>query len=206
MKWLFIFASVLFANMLYAHQPDLSSLLIYEQNGKRILLIKSSLTAFEGEVDFHFGKNAYKTPDEFKALVKQRFEKNCQLKINESIIKFNNINVILGHETTIFTELVLPSSAVNSLYLKNTFFKNTPNNQCELVLTLNGLPQKQYILNNANEHAVQLGFVNSKWQVEEPKTNANSEQKLIYGVVFALVAIIVVVITIKIVKLNKPLI
>ena len=40
-----------------AHNPDISSLMIYEQNRKYFFAIKSSLTAFEGEVDYHFNKN-----------------------------------------------------------------------------------------------------------------------------------------------------
>ena len=56
MKTIYLIIFLLGFKAVYAHNPDLSSLMIYEQNGKSILLIKSSLTAFEGEVDYIFGK------------------------------------------------------------------------------------------------------------------------------------------------------
>ncbi len=69
MKFLNVLIFMFMASLVHAHSPDLSNLMIYEQNGKCFLLIKSSLTAFAGEVDFHFKKNAYKTPEEFEQLV-----------------------------------------------------------------------------------------------------------------------------------------
>jgi hypothetical protein len=48
--------------------PDLSSLMIYEENGKTFLVIKSSIAAFEGEVVYLYGKESYKTPQEFNEL------------------------------------------------------------------------------------------------------------------------------------------
>ena len=56
MKALYLIIFLFGFKAVYAHNPDLSSLMIYEQNGKSILLIKSSLTAFEGEVNYIFGK------------------------------------------------------------------------------------------------------------------------------------------------------
>jgi hypothetical protein len=63
-----IMGMVLFAPFLYAHSPDLSSLMIYEENGKTFLVIKSSIAAFEGEVVYLYGKESYKTPQEFNEL------------------------------------------------------------------------------------------------------------------------------------------
>ncbi len=68
MKIIYLLIFLLGFKAAYAHNPDLSSMMIYEQNGKSILLIKSSLTAFDGEVEYHFGKDAYKTPEEFEAV------------------------------------------------------------------------------------------------------------------------------------------
>ena len=70
---LFFFASI----SIQAHQSDLSTVMIYQnEKGKCFLQIYSSLTAFEGEIDYKYGKNAYKTPDEFRALVIDHFKKN----------------------------------------------------------------------------------------------------------------------------------
>jgi len=183
-----------FTPFLFAHSPDLSSMMIYEQNGKYFLAIKSSLTAFEGEIDYHFNKNAYKTPEEFQQLVSKHFQKNCLLIINNDTIKFINPTVVLGHETTVFAELLNVPDKFNSLYVRNTVFKDMPNNMCELILTLKGLPQKQYILTNANNQEVKLNVENDYWEVEE--TNASffkSSNLLLWSLLFLSVLVVVAI-------------
>ena len=84
-----------------AHQSDLSTVVISKTGeGKYVLQITSALTAFEGEVVYRYGKNAYKTPAEFNALVVQHFRKNFSLIVNESdTLRFLDPAVLLGHET-----------------------------------------------------------------------------------------------------------
>ena len=185
---------VFFTPFLFAHSPDLSSMMIYEQNGKYFLAIKSSLTAFEGEIDYHYNKNAYKTPEEFQQLVSQHFQKNCLLFINNDTIKFIHPTVVLGHETTVFAELLNVPDKFNSLYVRNTVFKDVPNNMCELILTLKGLPQKQYILTNENKQEVKLSVENDNWEVEE--TNASffkSSNLLLWSLLFLSVLVVVAI-------------
>ena len=185
---------VFFTPFLFAHSPDLSSMMIYEQNGKYFLAIKSSLTAFEGEIDYHFKENAYKTPEDFQQLVSQHFQKNCLLIINNDTIKFINPTVVLGHETTVFAELLNVPDKFNSLYVRNTVFKDMPNNMCELILTLKGLPQKQYILTNENKQEVKLSVENDNWEVEE--TNASffkSSNLLLWSLLFLSVLVVVAI-------------
>lgn len=185
---------VFFIPFLFAHSPDLSSMMIYEQNGKYFLAIKSSLTAFEGEIDYHFNKNAYKTPEEFQQLVSKHFQKNCLLIINNDTIKFINPTVVLGHETTVFAELLNVPDKFNSLYVRNMVFKDMPNNMCELILTLKGLPQKQYILTNENNQEVKLRVENDNWEVEE--TNASffkSSNLLLWSLLFLSVLVVVAI-------------
>lgn len=158
---------LLCTNLVQAHQPDLSNLMIYEQNGKYLLVIKSSIAAFEGEVDYLFGKNAYKSPEEFQLLVIKHFQKNCDVIINNEHIKLINPKVILGHETTLFAELTNVPKKVNAIYIKNTLFKDMPTNMCEVILTLNGFSQKQFLLNQVNNHEVSLKIENGSWVVED---------------------------------------
>ena len=101
----------------------------------------------KSEIDYVFGKNAYKTPEAFQLLVIRHFKNHCFVIINGDTIKLINPKVILGHETTIFAELQNPPNKYNSMYVKNTLFKNMPNNICELILTIKGVYQKQFILN-----------------------------------------------------------
>ena len=163
MKSVFLLFLMFFTQTVQAHSPDLSSVMIYEQNGRTFITIKGSLTAFEGEIDYLFKKNAYKTPEEFQELVIKHFKKNCIVIINNDIIKLENPHVILGHETTVFAELQKMPKKINSIFIKNTLFKDMPNNVCELILTLQGLPQKQYILNIENNHQVNLHLVDNNW-------------------------------------------
>jgi hypothetical protein len=153
--------------------------MIYDQNSKRILVIKTSLTAFEGEVEYYYGKNAFKTADEFRLLVIKHFEKNCFVIMNSDTVKLIKQTVVLGHEITVFAELANSPEKPTSCYVKNTCFKDLHNNMCELFLSLKGLPQKQYILNAENKNEVTLKLINNEWVVE----NANDVNHL-YSTVF----------------------
>jgi len=186
-----LIVSLLF-NVAYAHQPDLSTMMVYEQNGKSILVLKGSLTAFEGEVDFHFKKGAYKTPEEFIQLVTKHFEKNCLVTINNEVIKLENLKVILGHETTLFVELVNKPENLKTLLIRNTFFKDMPNNQCELILTENGLPQYQYIFNDKNDHEVKLTIEKNKWVLEEPDTSILKSSSFLCGGLIFLISLMII--------------
>ncbi len=185
----------------YAHQPDLSSLMIYEQNGKYLLIIKSSLTAFEGEIDYYFKKNAYKTPEEFQELVIKYFQKKCFVIANNDTIKFINTRTILGHETTVFAELTNVPNTINSIYVKNTLFQDMPNNMCELILTIKGLTQKQYILNKDNKQEVTLRLENNIWVIDEVSNHLYKTSNLFFLIAVILLALIVI--TIIILKKKK---
>ena len=193
MRFLFVF--LLFtAFTANAHSPDLSSVMIYEQNGKLLLLIKSSLTAFEGEVDYHFKKNAYKTPEEFVQLVIKHFGNNCLVVINKDTIKFINPQVQLGHETTLFAELENVPQKIQSCYVKNTLFKDTPNHQSELVITAKGLPQKQYILYNGNNHEVRLSVENRIWVIDNAGSSFFTNSTFILTALLFLTVLVIAIV------------
>ncbi|MDI9882677.1 hypothetical protein [Flectobacillus longus] len=188
-----IMGMVLFSPFLYAHSPDLSSLMIYEENGKTFLVIKSSIAAFEGEVVYLYGKESYKTPQEFSELAIEYFKENCFVAINNKTIKFINPQIQLGHETTLFAELQHIPKNINSIHVKNTLFKDMPNNLCELILILKGLPQKQYILNNKSRHEVNLKLEKNKWSIEE-RSNANvtSNKFILIGSIISFIFVTIV--------------
>ena len=197
MKLVYLIIFLFGFKAVYAHNPDLASLMIYEQNGKSILLIKSSLTAFEGEVNYIYGKEAYKTPEAFNQLVIQHFQKNCLLIADGETIKFSNIQVQLGHETNLFAELDNLPKTINSFYIKNALFKDMPNNMCELILTVNGLPQKQYILNKGNQQKVTLNAENNKWVVVETASAFNLNLTFLTGAAVLLIVSLIVFVVIK---------
>jgi len=156
------------AQWVRAHSPDLSTLMLYEQNGKSLLVIKASLTAFEGEVDYHFGKNAYKTPEEFMQLVIKHFQKTFLVMVNGDTIRLINPQVQLGHEATLFAELENKNTNIETYFIRCALFQDMPNNQCELILTTNDRPQQQYILYSGNNHEVTLKASRQTWIMETP--------------------------------------
>lgn len=163
-----------FLSTAFAHSPDLSSIIIYEQNGKTNLVIKSALTAFEEEIKYHFGKNTYQTPEAFVELVLTHLKKNCLVISNGDTIRLVNPQIQLGHETTLFCELANMPAQIESFYLKNTLFKDMPNNLCELIINIKGLPQKQHILDNRNNQEVKLYVKNVNWVVVEKANDARA--------------------------------
>lgn len=197
LKRIFVFLFLLCLSVKgLAHNPDISSLMIYEQNRKYFLAIKSSLTAFEGEVDYHFNKNAYKTPEEFQQLVSKHFQKKCLLIINNDTIKFSQPTVVLGHETTVFVELPNVTEKISELYLKNEMFADLHHSQCEVILMIKGYPQKQYILSNENLHEVKLLIENGNWLVEETRFSFSKSSYLLLGLLLILSVLLVVAIAI----------
>ena len=167
-KLRFLILFLLSSSLTYAHGPELAIMMVYQQNDKTLLVVKSSLTAFEGEVDYIFGKNAYKSPEEFQSLVIRHFQRNCSVVFDGDTIRFNNPNVILGHETTLITELSNVPARFNSIDILNNMFGDIPANMCEVILTFNGLPQKQYILDNGNNHVVRFKIDQGKWVIDNP--------------------------------------
>lgn len=172
---------VFFTPFLFAHSPDFSSLIIYEQNGKNFIAIKSSLAAFEGEVIYHYGKNSYKTPQDFSKLAIKHFKKSCFIIINNDTIKYNNPQIQLGHETTLFAELENVPQKIKSYHVKNILFKDTPNNQCELILSHKNLPQKQVILDPQNKHEVKFRVEKNKWETEKKSNLTFGKNKIFWG-------------------------
>jgi hypothetical protein len=141
-------------------------MMLFEQNGRTMLMVKSSLTAYEGVIDYHYKKNAYKTPEEFRALVVEDFQKNCLLIANQETMRLVRTSVVLGHETTVFAEVENMPAKLHTLQIKNSLFQDIPSSLCELILSLNGLPQKIYLFNMDNGREVIFRVQNKKW-VEE---------------------------------------
>jgi hypothetical protein len=165
MKTFFLLFLLTSVRLVQAHEPDLSNLMVYEQNGKHFLTVRSSLLAFEGEIHYLFGKNSYKTPEAFESLVIRHFQNNCFLIANGDTIRLMNPKVFLGHETTVIAELSNPPKIFNSIYVRNDLFKDMPNNMSELIIAINGLPLKQYILNNSNNHEIGFKVEKGNWEV-----------------------------------------
>jgi hypothetical protein len=178
---------------MFAHQSDLSTVLInQDEKGKCFLQIYSSLTAFEGEIDYNYSKNAYKTPEEFRALVIDHFKKNVLFICNTTdTLKFGKPIVLLGHETKLVVEIFGFPENIRSMYFKNTMFMDTPHNQSSLMILKKGLPNQLFVLNDENKQQIDLVLKNGKW---EPTTTNSSLLKspiLIWGFIIVLLLSII---------------
>ncbi|MFP5041493.1 hypothetical protein [Parasediminibacterium sp. JCM 36343] len=191
MKIIYLILLLMSAGGVHAHVPELSSCMMYEQNGKTILLIRTSVTAFEGEIGYRYSKDAYKTPQAFKQLVIKDFEKNCFVVINNDTVQLINPYINLGHETTLFAELMDMPPTINTLQVKNTLFKDFNNNKCELILMLKNYPPFQYILNKDNQLEVNLKLENGKWVVDEVATHFYKTSIFIFWGLFLSLAVMI---------------
>jgi hypothetical protein len=186
---MFLFTSI----SIQAHQLDLSTVLIsQDEKGKCFLQIYSSLSAFEGEIDYKYSMNAYKTPEEFRALVIEHFKKNVLFICNEKdTLKFGKPIVLLGHETKLVVELFGFPENIRSMYFKNKMFMNTPHNQSSLIVLKKGLPNQLYVLNDENKQEIDLVLENGKWQSNTSILNLSMAPFLFWGSVLVLLLSII---------------
>lgn len=207
MKLSFLIIIMLISGLCFAHQPNLSTTVVSKtKEGAYILQISSSLHAFEGEIDFNYGKNAYKTPEEFKNLVVEHFNKNIRFIVNgRDTLKFINPIVVLGHESKLIAEVVAMPEKIESFYFENTIFKNIHRNKMLVILLPDGFPKKQIVLEKDNHHIISLFFSAGEWQpmpkqeiaekkiitqISDNTANNNSESTNYLVFVFVLVGLI----------------
>lgn len=189
----FLLLIMLMSNVSFAHQPDLSSIIISKtENGKFVLQINSSLTAFQQEVNYINGVGAYKTPEEFRNLVLKHFNTTFSIILNEKdTLTFVNPTVILGHETKIVAEISGMPKNINAIYLKNELFKDIHNNQSVVMFSLEGFPTKiNYELNNDNKHELNIILKDGNWQKVEKFDYANFIKYSLYGLAFLFIGFI----------------
>lgn len=172
---------------MYAHQPNLSSFEITKTNkGTYMVQFVGALTGFEGEIVSHYGKGAYKTPEEFKKLVLDYFAKSTMFFINDKAVMFKNPMVILGHETKVVAEVVGIPQEIKHIALTNTFFKDTSHNQVTVFFMAEGFPKDKYVLNNKNQHQLNLIYKNNEWQSKEQINNS-----IYYGIALGVLLLLI---------------
>lgn len=140
------------------HDPGYSNTILIEQvDGSWVLQIRSALTAFEYEVHTNYGKDSYKSPEEFNALVIQHLIKNLSIKINKKhVLSFENGCVKLGHETTAVFEVIGIPKNITKVFFSNSSFKDVYNNQNALIILKKGFEKQQFFLNEGNKYAIEL--------------------------------------------------
>lgn len=193
-KWILgMMITLLCSATAWSHQPDLASIIISKTaEGKIILQINSSLTAFQTEVNYHYGKEAYSSPEAFRKLVIQHFAKTFSIIANENeSLQFINPIVVLGHETKYVTEIKELPTALTSLQINTTFFKEIHNNQAVVALLLADFPaHRNYGISRDTSYQLKLEYLENDWQVIEPTTAPKPWQYPVYAASFVALGVL----------------
>lgn len=167
-KYILTLGILFFSLFTTAHQPDISTTMLAQQaDDSWILQVSTALTAFEYEVHSQFGKDSYKTPEEFNQLVIRHLEENISIELEElGKLVLKNGFVKLGHETHVVFQVSGMTENFNSISIKNSSFKNIHNNQSALIFLKKDLEKKQFILNDKNNHTIHLKAINKTLEIQ----------------------------------------
>ena len=199
MKKILVLLSIIFSSFFSAHQIDLASIIFSKtDDGKVIVQITSSLTAFQTEVNYNNEENSYATPEEFRQLVIKHFQKNFSFVVNDTSLKFKNTIVILGHETKIVTEVVGMPKNIHSFSIKNEIFKEIHNNQSVVIFALPDFSEKlNFEINKENEYILNLKLKDGSWQVVSKDNFQFNNTAILLGLLVLSVILIAVFVFFK---------
>ncbi|WP_299799632.1 hypothetical protein [uncultured Maribacter sp.] len=186
-KYILIYITGLFSLLSYAHNPDASTtMLVEKENNTWVLQISSSLTAFQQEVRTHFAETPYKTPEEFQQMVLEHIKNNLEISLNDgSKITLGQGIVKLGHETKVVFEVFGIPSDLQSIRVRNAAFKDIGRSQSALFIFKDGFSKEQFILNNDNDHTLNLKVNGNKF-VEASQQNAGMDSSYVILIVMSL--------------------
>ncbi len=162
MKALLFTLALLGTLPLLAHQGEISSTLLVERaDGSWELHVVTALTAFQYEVQTHYGKDAYPTPEAFEELVTDHLEKTVAVRFNGgALAQLTPLRVQLGHETQVAFALSGVPEEVTEIEVTNTAFTDIHHNKSTLVVLKTGSEKQQFELNADNRHTATLAFGN----------------------------------------------
>ncbi|MGJ8593424.1 MAG: DUF6702 family protein [Aquaticitalea sp.] len=182
-----------------AHQPDISTTMLVEQENKTwVLQISASLTAFQQEIRTHFADTPYKTPEEFQQMVLQHIKNNLTLTFNDGQdIRLSEGRIILGHETKVVFKVFGMPSDIKSVFVKNSAFSDIYKSQSALVLLKGGFSKEHFVLNDDNNHTLKLVANNHQFVIEAKSEASFFTYKtfLILLGIFALTFLMKIIIT-----------
>ena len=161
-----ILSTLFFSFTISEHQPEISNTMLVErEDGTWVLQIRAALTAFEYEVHTHYGKDSYKTPEEFNALVIKHLMNNISIAFNgNKAVKLQKGYVKLGHETNAIFEMPGVPKEIKKIIATNTGFKDIQDNKSALIILKKGFKKKQFLLDNNNQHTAQLKALDNQFE------------------------------------------
>ena len=164
MKVLILFLALFGSTATFAHQADLSTTLLVERaDGAWELHLVASLTAFQYEVQTHYGKDAYATPEAFEQLVVKHLQQTVSIRLdNGEAVTLTPLNVTLGHETKVGFALADVPATFTEIEVTNTAFADIHHNKSALVILKPGTEQQHFELTAENGHTASLAFANGQ--------------------------------------------
>lgn len=190
-KWFLNIALFLSAWSVQAHQTEISSTMLVEQdNNTWVIQIRSALTAFDQTIKANYPK--YESAEAFQALVLQHLKNNLQIRFNDQdVVTLKNGAVKLGHETSVVFEVIGVPEKIESVFVKNSSFKSINHSQGALLIFKKGFDRKQFTLNKKNDYELQLQAANNQFIPVNPTvlTSGFTTNYKYAGILFALIGL-----------------
>ncbi|WP_405371045.1 hypothetical protein [Nonlabens sp. Asnod2-A12] len=158
-----------------AHQPTTSTTMFSKtENGTWVLQVNSSLTAFESEIHYHYGKDSYKTAQEFEELVIKYLKKHIVVLANNKIvINLNQAYVKLGHETNVVFEIDAIPTPLTSMTVTNNSFKDINRSKSAFIILMDGYEKDHFVLEKDNNFTASIINTGSKFELKEVSEKRN---------------------------------
>lgn len=148
-----------------AHNPNTATLILSKSaSGEYLVKMNGALTGVEAQINETYSSKAYKTAEQFQSLAREHFVNSLTLFINDKPITLTNPKVQLGHGTQFSAKVQGVPKTVKSIELSNTFFKDLHGNKMTVVFLSDQLPSTNYVLNDKNNHHLNLSFKDGQWQ------------------------------------------
>lgn len=203
-NWFLNIALFLSAWTVQAHQTEISSTMLVEQdNNTWVLQIRSALTAFDQIIKTNYPP--YENVEAFQSLVIKHLQDNLEISCNnQDIITLQNGAVKLGHESSVVFEVIGIPENIESMHVKNSSFNSIHRSQSALIILKKGFDKKQFILNRQNNYELELlannnQFITANAVIATSKVSSNYSYSGL-----AMVMIGLLLISLLWVKSNRP--
>lgn len=204
-KWFLVMLVLGAAVPLTAHQVDVSSTMLIEQEDNTwVLSIRAAFTAFEHEIHTHYSDSAYSSPEEFNQLVIDYFREHLLILINDQdTASLSNPTVKLGHETSLLFDVRGIPNHIQSIQVSNKSFQDIYHSQSTLIILKKGMKKDQFSLAQNNEFTARLEVQDNYFTIG-PASGFNPQVSLLYGTLAGILMILGVLVFLRINKVSEP--
>lgn len=204
-NWFLIILTLSTTVPLTAHQADVSSTMLIEQEDNTwVLSIRSAFTAFEHEIHTHFSDSAYSTPDEFNQLVIDYFQDHVIILVNDHDTALLSHPVMkLGHESSLVFEVTGIPTIIQSIEVRNTAFQDIYHSQSALIILKKGMKKDQFLLNEDNQYGARLEIEKNSFLLDSGQT-FNQQYPQIFWAIVGMLMVITFGVIFRILTVSEP--